>query len=478
MYTNACSLDIRGIYSSGIILSIERGEIISVTSVNLLGSINHTCTVWIQLGHQHNNSILQCNAKVIFSSLIPNKYLDQFVCSFFIFVRIVDCTFSHLNFEPLFPVSYFTCFPILQGDKVLVVGSPFGPLCPQVLINNQFRGTVAISIGSESNMLLIDLFCPLGLVGAPVYIIKNDLPLLYGLLINDSNFVNKNNSELILTSIFPVVSIKEISEFLLVNGYNSYFNCIMQLSRFTPIINPIVFRTYSSLIPQTVLSRVVKIQNDNIFASGILLANNICITCAHVISNLVKGEIINVIYPNNSGLVSYELLYATPPNTYPDVAFLIKFGTTFNPEDLIDDLIPYCKDMTIGREILSISYQNIKLINSTLTVTFGCINKLVKHQDNVLFGQSSCCVTPGSSGGLVIDRNSFEVIGMISGFTRLEMLGITYFYSQISRFITFEILNQFWNCLMSESNVGYIRNDYVQGLWNYNLTDDVFISKL
>ena len=473
MYSNACSLRIQGIFSSGILMSIENGEIISITSVNLSNFADVDCTVWIQLGSQHSYLIMECNAKVIFSSSIPKNQLNQLICSFLVLIRITDYTFSHLDFEPLLPVTYFTCCPIIQGDNVLLVGSPFGPLCPQVLFNNQFRGIVSISIGSDLRMLLIDLFCPYGLVGAPVFIIKNDLPLLYGLLINDSSIANKNINDFNFSTIFPVISILEI--FLLLHEHKPYFDCLVQLSRFSPIINPIAFKSYSSLIPQTVLSRVVKVQNGNISASGILIDDNICLTCAHVVYNLIKGEIIHV--TNSSGLVPYKLLFATPSNMYPDIAFLIKLGTT-TPTDLFDNSVQFCKEINIGRQILSISFQNLRILNSNPAITLGCINKVVKHEDKILFGQSSCCIGPGSSGGLVIDRNSFEIIGIISGFTKIDMLGVTYFYPQMSRFIPFGIINRFWYVNISENSVEFIQNDDVQSLWNYTLSKEFIISKL
>lgn len=477
MCTNACCLEIQGKYSSGIILNVKRGEIISITTVNILGLPNLDCTVWIQLGSRHNYLVLECKSKVVFSSSIPyNDLLNQSVCSFFVLVRM-NYTFSCLDFEPLLPVAYLRCCPISQGDNVLIVGSPFGPLCPQVLLNNQFRGFISKSISSDLNMLLIDLFCPLGLVGAPVFIIKSDLPLLYGLLINDSDTDNNSTSD-IHTTIFPVISILEITKFLLLQEPNSYFDCLMQLSRFSPLITPIVFQSYSSLIPQRVLSLVVKVQNNNICGSGILIANNICLTCAHIVSNLTKGDIIYISYSNNYGLVPYEFLFATPPNIYPDVAFLMKFGTTFNPTDLFGNWIQYGTGITIGRQIVTISFQNLKLAISNLTTTLGCINKVVKYEGNILFCQSSCCIKPGSSGGLVVDRYSFEILGMISGFTKIEMLGITYFHPQMSRFLPFETLNQFWNGPIAESCVEFIRNDNVQGLWNYSQSQDFLISKL
>ena len=479
MYTNACALEIQGAYSSGMIMSIERGEIISVTSINILDFSNLDCTVWIQLGSRHSYLILECNAKVVSSSSIPNSnHFKQLTCSFLVLVRLGDYTFSQLDFEPLLPVTYLTCSPISQGDNVLIVGSPFGPLCPQVLLNNQFRGTVALSIGSYLNMLLIDLFCPLGLVGAPVFIIKNDLPLLYGLLINDSKVENKIDSDYIPTTIFPVISILEIHKFLFLHEYDKYFDCIMQLSRFTPIINPILFHSYSSLIPQNVLSRVVKIQNDNIHASGILITNDICLTCSHVVSNLIRGAVIHISSSYYSGLVPYELLFATPPDLYPDVAVLIKLGTTFNPTDLFDCYIQFCKEITVGSLILSISFQNLELSNSNLILTSGCINKVVKHEDKVLFAQSSCCISPGSSGGLVIDQNSFEIIGMISGFTKIEILGTTRFYPQLSRFVPFETIYRLWNGTIAEPSFKFIQDDNLQGFWNYNLSKKCFISKL
>ncbi|KAI6648290.1 Peroxisomal leader peptide-processing protease-like [Oopsacas minuta] len=481
---NPCSLLIQDRFSSGILVSVERGEIFTIVSEYLSDIPHLKVTVWIQLGSAHQFAFVECEAEVIYaSSFSNNSYLSKHIQSYLLLVRLTSHSFSHYDFEPLQPYNHLSCSPISQGECVLVVGSPFGPLCPPVLLNNQFRGIVSKTIGSLG-MLLIDTFSPNGLSGAPVYILKKEKPYLYGLLIKDFNSALETGSNITLSTIFPVISImKLLLQYLShANISLSVFDILLPLSRFSPIINPISFFSYSSIIPRTILSRVVKLQINNTCGTGILITDNICLTCAHVVANLSSDSTIQVSlnYPITK-FVPFHIVFTTEPNVYPDIALLVnsKFNYCSLP-DKFDINIEVGNEILSTTELYSISYQSslVEEAITSLALTKGCVSKVVRDGENVLFGQASCCINPGGSGGLVIDRHSYDLLGMVCGFASAETQGVKIMYPQITRFIPFDVILTLLRSGLTKSCNELHKNVRIQKLWNYDKIGNFCLSKL
>ena len=470
----SCCLKINHRFASGIVFNIERGLILTIMSGSLAQIHHSKCSVWMQLGARHNYSIFEFEAEVLnhFMLTFNNEIVIRLKpILYLISLKSCSLTQDDLLFKKTF--AQFSCSPVCQGDGVLVVGSPFGPACPPVLLNNHFKGIVSKTCGYTVSMLLIDTFCPKGLTGAPVFILKNNEYFFYGLLLTDCSEFNKFSSHIDFGTIFPVISIvnlfTELTIFTTLKIFE--YDSFLHLTRYTSIINPIEFSPNSSLLPASILSRIVRIEANSTFGTGIMITDSVCITCAHVVANVCLNDLVEVSRINSSNVcLNFFLSFTSKPNLYPDIAILVKskYDLVQNHQ-LMNDMVCNKRIITEGDEILGISYGRFtysEKVSSPL-LTAGCVSHIVRDKGDIVFGQITCCLSEGGSGGLVVDKQSFIFLGIFFGFAKEQKEAVTHYYPQISRFIPLQVICDLWRKGLEDSCNSLEINIYVQTLWNY-----------
>ena len=474
MFSISCCLKINDRFASGIIFNPQRGLILTIISDSREQIHVSDCTVWIQLGSRQKHSIIEFEADVLNHSALPHS--NEVINTLKPILYLVGLKKSTLLQDDYLLEEHtkLICSPIYQGDSVLVVGSPFGPACPPVLLNNHFKGIVSKTCGYKVSMLLIDIFCPKGLTGAPVFIIKNNEILLYGLLLTDSNYFNEYSSDIDFGTIFPVISITAILpqlrnlDMLMIRA----FDLILSLTRYVPIVNPIEFSPNPSLIPASILSRIVRVQARSTCGTGIMVTDYVCITCAHVVADVCLKDLVKISSINSKNVpVYFHLSFTSKPNLYPDIAFLVKPKVDFADLDpnVFNDMDGSKHIMSEGNEILGISYEYTKYSEdlSSPLVTSGCVSHIVRNDGDIVFAQTTCSLNEGGSGGLVVDQRSLNFMGIFFGYAKVEFNTVTHFYPQISRFIPLQVIWSIWKQGLEESCNTLERNTYIQNLWNY-----------
>ena len=479
MSTISCCLKLNQRFASGIVFNLERGLILTIFPCSPDQFHLTSCTAWIRLGPRHNYSIFESEAEVLIHSILTsNNDIIKIMKPKLYLIVLKICSFSQDDFFPIKPYAQLSCSPICQGESVLVVGSPFGPVCPPVLLNNHFKGIVSKTYGNKASMLLIDTFCPQGLIGAPVFILKDNDQFLFGLLMNDSNGFNEFSSDVHFGSIFPVISImKLLSELSILSVLHSAYDLFLPLARYTSIINPIIFSPYSSLIPVSILSRIVRLQGTSTYGTGIMVTNDVCITCAHVVADIGLNESVEVSSINSKNVsVHFFLSFTSKPNLYPDLAFLVrsKFARV-RESKVLNDIVCNSRVLTEGTDIFGISYgwsTYSEDINSPL-LTAGCVSNIVRNKGDLVFVQTSCCLSEGGSGGLVVDKHSFNYLGIFFGFAKEKKEVTTHFYHKISRFIPLQVIWDIWRNGLRKSCNKLERDINLQILWNYGYQNSI-----
>ena len=478
----ACSILFHKCFYSGILVEIEHGLIFSIFPKHIRLVSTTPVVVWLKLQNNDIPSILECYAEIIqFTEFPCNNYITKQIPSQLVLLKL-RCSLSYGDHFKTPLLKHLNYSSILQGENILIIGSPYGPVCPPVLLNNYFSGIVSKTYGSKVNMILIDTFCPPGLIGAPVFIYKEGVPYLYGLLLADSSSSNYPSSNKYGT-IFPVVSMMyllTISENMLSRHFSSS-NILISISNHTPIIVPIVFSAISSIIIPEIFSKVVFVDAGINNGTGYLLSENICFTCAHLIDNLEIGDSVYISKFDHLP-VEFKVKFSTLPNVYPDFAILTKINS---PEITLRDII-YCNGTTFpklsnGLKTFGIGF-GCSAFNEESRIPLlsaGCVSNVIEQSKMILFGQISCSLNPGSSGGLLIEQKSQRLLGLLYGYAESNDGDLTDTYPQISRFIPFETIFLLLRKGIFETSKQFKLDKYVQGLWQYRyIPKTLYYSKL
>lgn len=149
----------------------------------------------------------------------------------------------------------------------------------------------------------------------------------------------------------------------------------------------------------------------NSFGSGFLISPTMVLTNRHVVQDGKKGFRYRVV--NESGLKNGVLASVGKVSTIQDVDLAIlelEVAAAQTP------LTIRSSSAQLGESFSVLGYPNPELFESTLTVSHGTVNKLIKDGNNVLHDAAT---NPGNSGGPCLD-DCGNVLAVLHAFYRSE----------------------------------------------------------
>lgn len=159
-----------------------------------------------------------------------------------------------------------------KGCHVIACGSPFGGLCPDLFMNSISKGIVSNLAGEENALILTDARCLPGTEGGGVFISKGGRSYLMGLIV--SPLCWKSDEWIGLTLVCSVhLILKNIMQESLTEKSSQLITGSIQA------IQAATRRSGSEFYPGVAL-----IESGLLWGSGVLLNQNLVLTCRHVVN--------------------------------------------------------------------------------------------------------------------------------------------------------------------------------------------------
>lgn len=299
-----------------------------------------------------------------------------------------------------------------KGCNVIACGSPFGGLCPDLFMNSISKGIISNLAGDENALILTDARCLPGTEGGGVFISKGGRSYLMGLIV--SPLCWKSDEWIGLTL---VCSVHLILKNMIQAG-------AMQESL---IEKPSQLKTGCIQAPLTATRRsgsefypgVVLIETGLLWGSGVLLNQNLVLTCRHV----VNEKSVLTVRVNSGGrfhAVSGMVLYSSAPSSPYDIAVVEL------QESLADSVKPqFTTYFHQGEDVVVVGYGALGS-RSGPSLTSGILSRVITHQSQPVMLQTTCAVQSGASGGAVVRSATGELLGIVSSNTRDFTAKVTY----------------------------------------------------
>ncbi|XP_056326725.1 peroxisomal leader peptide-processing protease [Danio aesculapii] len=300
-----------------------------------------------------------------------------------------------------------------KGCHVIACGSPFGGLCPDLFMNTISKGIVSNLAGDENALILTDARCLPGTEGGGVFINKGGRSYLVGLIA--SPLCWKSEEWIGLTLVCSVHLI--LKNMLQAGGFikETLTSVSSQLVKGS-LQPPLTANRESGL---EVYPGVVLVETGWLWGSGVLLNQNLVLTCRHVVDE--KSEL--TVKVNRGGrfhTVRGKVLYSSVVSSPYDIAIVEL------QEALADKRRPqFTKHFHTGEDVVVVGYGALGS-RCGPSLTSGILSRVITHQSQPVMLQTTCAVQSGASGGAVIRSDTGELLGIVSSNTRDYAAKVTY----------------------------------------------------
>ncbi|KAG1950483.1 GTP-binding protein SAR1a [Pimephales promelas] len=281
-----------------------------------------------------------------------------------------------------------------------------------LFMNSISKGIVSNLAGEENALILTDARCLPGTEGGGVFISKGGLSYLVGLIV--SPLCWKSDEWIGLTL---VCSVHLILRNIIQAGAMQK-SLIEKSSQLTTgsiqAIQAATRRSGSEFYPGVVL-----IETGLLWGSGVLLNQNLVLTCRHVV-NEKSVVTVRVYFGGRFHAVSGKVLYSSAPSSPYDIA-LVELQ-----ESLADSVKPqFTTYFHPGEDVVVVGYGALGS-RCGPSLTSGILSRVISHQSKPVMLQTTCAVQSGASGGAVVRSATGELLGIVSSNTRDFTAKVTY----------------------------------------------------
>ncbi|XP_076629543.1 peroxisomal leader peptide-processing protease-like [Colletes latitarsis] len=290
------------------------------------------------------------------------------------------------------------CRPV-KGSTVEIVSTPFGNA---FFADTVSRGIVGNLLGVEECLILMDATVFPGCEGGPVYLVNNrGRKSICGMVIASLSWCRGEWVDYTFAvNLLP--SLKQIVQCRVIRDES---RCLASA------VLPFTRRNNRNGEIDTLERSVVIVRCGPNWGTGILVdkRTGTFITCAHVVSQEQERTIELATYiksgeGKSEWFARAKLIYKTPDNRPYDIAVLRIDSRSKQPSLKAINLASGPANK--GEQILSIGFPFSS--KGRATVSNGVVSKA---SDFML--QANCCAQSGASGGPIVRRATFEMLGMI-----------------------------------------------------------------
>lgn len=322
-----------------------------------------------------------------------------------------------------------------RPDGIMVCSTPFGSTHFSSLCNSWSSGIISKCINEASGLFLTDVSCVPGSQGGLVFDQRNMLPaavIIYPVIWRSdecSGLSIISSLQVILESLHEHTTKENIviSEDSLIKMLNNISN--------------IIIANASREVGESPEDRLVRVTVGNSWGSGIILSGKYVLTCAHVVQGQHSGLIFVVRHSNPKRC---KVIYQSMSLDKLDVAIL----------ELQDEipgigLLPKPSSVMAGQPVTAQGFGIFERGGISIT-TSGIISTVMQHGSSSYYVLTTCKVSSGASGGMILDQNMVP-LGLIIANTYDATNKIT--YPHISMALCIDILYDCIKNLCLESSV-------------------------
>ncbi|XP_072247002.1 peroxisomal leader peptide-processing protease [Leuresthes tenuis] len=299
-----------------------------------------------------------------------------------------------------------------KGCPVVACGSPFGSLCLDLFISTLSKGIISNLAGEDNAVILTDARCLPGTEGGGLFAMNGAESMrLIGLIV--SPFGWKANEWIGLT---------------LVCSFHSIFrNVIRCTSIQDPLSDVLLHPGQADLHMSSTAhgSEAVKyptvcfVDSGQVWGSGVVITTKLVVTCRHVISG--KSTVsLKFHHGDRVHVIVGDVLFSTKASSSYDLA-LVELRVPV-PEVVVPRM---SQSFSPGEPVVVVGYGGLGRTCGP-SLTCGILSKAISLNSQPVMLQTTCAVQAGTSGGAVVQRNSGELMGIVSSNTRDLAARVTY----------------------------------------------------
>ncbi|NXG66530.1 TYSD1 protease, partial [Hemiprocne comata] len=319
-----------------------------------------------------------------------------------------------------------------KGEVLLVCGSPFGALCPNLFLNTLSKGVVSNLAGQENALILTDACCLPGTEGGGAFLPSPDGPCLVAIIVASFGWKGAEWVELALLCSLSAILHSSAS--------------VLDEAGVTMPLVPGRLAAVQAGGRQDPLGWAALVECGAAWGSGVLLAPRLLLTCRHVVEAGGPLHVTPAPGPGRAATVlEGRVVFATKESSPFDVAVveLEESVPGFIPPCLADTFLPgkwprgyagcwgshplastSCLP-TPGEEVTVVSFGALGRACGP-SVTAGVLSSVVAVAGQPVMLQTTCAVHGGSSGGPLISSRSGCLLGIVASNTRDTSTGATY----------------------------------------------------
>ena len=294
---------------------------------------------------------------------LESVFIDSVLDAYYYKLHAKTPDFVLLRLSASFPTSHcpHPLPPIVPGQDIMVISSPFGLLGPAIYHNSVSKG--AISMVLEGNIAVVQARMLPGTAGGTV--LSPDFTTVIGLL---------------------VPGFGEIGAFAL----------MYPLSRCEMAGNSALHRA---------IRRVVSVKSRLMSGSGVVCGPDLILTNRHVVGDSTEVTV-RLEGKSYAGRV-------TALGKVLDVAWVRVAGLQWVP-------LERAAEMRLGESVYAIGYGNLLSDWTALPmVTTGSLSKLIYHESSLIALQSSAYVLDGQSGGALVNSQG-QLLALITSTVKVN----------------------------------------------------------
>ncbi|NXD83880.1 TYSD1 protease, partial [Halcyon senegalensis] len=299
---------------------------------------------------------------------------------------------------------------LCKGEGLLVCGSPFGDLCPDLFLNTLSRGVVSNLAGEENALVLTDARCLPGAEGGGAFLPSPAGPRLVAVIA--ASFCWKGAEWVGLALLCSLAAVLRSSA-----------GVLGEAGVAVPPASPAPGRVAAVRAGggRDPLGWVALVERGAAWGSGVLLTPRLLLTCRHVVE---ESSPLRVTLPPGPGraatVLEGHVVFATEEFSPFDVAVV-------ELERSVPGFVPPCPADTFltGKRVSVVGFGALGRACGP-SVTAGVLSAVVTVAGQPVMLQTTCAVHGGSSGGPLISSRSGRLLGIVASNTRDNSVGATY----------------------------------------------------
>ncbi|XP_032409790.1 peroxisomal leader peptide-processing protease [Xiphophorus hellerii] len=299
-----------------------------------------------------------------------------------------------------------------KGCPVVACGSPFGSLCLDLFIGTLSRGIVSNLAGEDNAVILTDARCLPGTEGGGLFVVEaTDSVRLIGVIV--SPFGWKSNEWIGLTLVCSVDMI--FRSVIRCTGVRDPLRGVWEQKEEADLC---MSRTAQGS-EAVRLPTVCFVDSGQAWGSGVAVSAGLVVTCRHVVGG--KSSVSLKFYQDGRVRDAVgDVLFSTKPSSPYDLA-LIELRVPV-PEAVIPRM---SKGFHLGEAVVVVGYGGLGRVCGP-SLTSGVLSKAISLNGQPVMLQTTCAVQAGASGGAVVQKQSGELLGIVSSNARDLAASVTY----------------------------------------------------